>query len=115
MKVLKYAVILLLGLSMATMMTSCTKDKAQLIVGEWETVSVTYVSNGALHNGGYAGLVYTFNDKTTNFPQVLYNLPYEINDNTLTVISEDSFTIVELTSSSLILENGRLRYELKRM
>ena len=38
MKRLKYAVILLLGLSMATMMTSCTKDNAQLIVGKWEIV-----------------------------------------------------------------------------
>lgn len=44
MKRLKYAVILLLGLSMATIMTSCSKESSykDRIVGEWQMISDTY-------------------------------------------------------------------------
>lgn len=122
MKRLKYAVILLLGLSMATtMMTSCTKDKAQSIIGEWEVISATYISNGEPlydYTDEYGGLVYTFNEKTTNFPDYLPYFTYEINDNILTVTNDGSYTIVELTSSSLILEGlegSNMRYVFKRV
>ena len=115
MKRLKYAVILLLGLSMATtMMTSCTKDKAQSSIGEWEVISATYVDDGETLSG-YAGLVFTFNEKTTNFPDYLPYFTYEINGNILTITHNDPFTIVELTSSSLILDDGYVRYVLKRV
>lgn len=115
MKRLKYAVILLLGLSMATtMMTSCTKDKAQLIVGEWEVISATHIHNGQ-SDYEYVGLIYTFNEKTTNFPDYLPYFTYEIKDNTLSVTNDDTYTIVELTNSSLILEGHYMRYVLKRV
>lgn len=44
MKRLKYAVILLLGLSMATMMTSCSKEKSyqNRIVGKWQQTEDKY-------------------------------------------------------------------------
>ena len=67
---------------------------------------------------GYAGLVFTFNEKTTNFPDYLPYFTYEINGNILTITNDGSYTIVELTSSSLILEGlegSNMRYVFKRV
>ena len=102
MKRLKYAVILLLGLSMATtMMTSCKKDNAQSIVGKWE------VTNEVHHHVGTipVGCLYSFTTEgMTTFPLGI-GMVYNIKGDTLFVPevtgTEDPFIIDELTNSTL--------------
>ena len=113
MKRLKYAVILLLGLSMATMMTSCKKDNTQLIEGKWKAVNTPNNWDDMLN------YVYTFNDGMTNFPDGDYFFTnYEINDNTLSVWNgEDVFIIEKLTNSDMkLVEEGHPQriWELKK-
>ena len=105
MKKLKYAVILLLGLSMATtMMTSCKKDNTQLIVGQWELMQdMPWGKDGGVIP---AGTKYSFSaEGITTFPFGM-GINYEVNGNilTLTIFNESTnCVIVELTNSTLKL------------
>lgn len=130
MKRLKYAVILLLGLSMA-IMASCTKDPnnggnggnnggggntyAELIVGKWEATNTVH---GYHSFSVYAGETFVFTaDGLTTFPDG-DAIPYEIEGSSLTLIGwgakggNTTFIIDELTSSTLIISDGYIEGQL---
>ena len=101
MKSLKYAVILLLGLSMATMMSSCKKDNAQSIVGKWEATNRFRVEGAfVIHEGDK----FTFTEGMTTFPFGM-SLAYEVKGDNLWFYLEHDFDfhIDELTSTTLKL------------
>ena len=102
MKRLRYAVILLLGLSMAMMMSSCKKDNSQLIVGKWEATNRFRVEGAFVIKEGDK---FTFNESgVTTFPFGMA-LTYETTGNTLHFYLEHDFdlNIDELTNSTLKL------------
>jgi len=141
MKRLKYAVILLLGLSMATMMTSCNKESSyqDQIVGEWrwtKRVNYNYDTTGALVYED----VYDFLENDEEYEWKFYSdgkvvmpswywqksdgecvVDYVIEGSTLLLgghlaAEQDTYTIQELTNSTLVLEreysvNGYWNYE----
>ena len=130
MKKLKYAVILLFGLSMVTMMTSCNKDGGgnvyeNKIVGEWQVIKATGFTYGVtgeliqeedLEEDWYEDMYYRFmsngmvvmNEMTnSNTERVI--VPYLIEGNTLYMgfyldVDENVFTIKELTNSKMVWE-----------
>lgn len=105
MKRLTHAVILLLGLSMATMMTSCTKDNSQMIVGNWELTEDTWIHLGNMYAVADAGMVFKFTaDGFTTFPTAFFSVNYELEGNTL-IIGDDGFNIDKLTNSTMILSS----------
>lgn len=109
MKRLKYAVILLLGLSMATtMMTSCKKDNAQSIVGKWEVTNEVHSNYGAIP----VGYLYSFTaEGMTTFPLGI-GMVYNIKGDTLFVPevtgTQLPFIIDEITNSTLKISGYRL-------
>ena len=119
MKRLKYAVILLLGLSMATIMTSCKKDSgengnsnggggntySELIVGRWKATN-TWGSHGFLQIHEDQLVVFTA-DGLTTFPYgeaVGYIIE---GDELIPQVNEEfpPYIIDELTSSTLKIEH----------
>ncbi len=125
MKRLKYAVILLLGLSMATMMTSCNKESSykDKIVGVWQTTKetiYTYDLSGSLINESsyddYSedenyrweffseGLVKTSGEIWHKTNSKDYFISYVIDGNRLifSLIGDtEEYTILELTNSTM--------------
>lgn len=120
MKKLKYAVILLLGLSMATMMTSCKKDNAQLIVGKWELVTDMQFYLLGEYETYPAGTQYSFSaDGITTFP-LGWGFGYEVQDDIILIgRGEDVLTvkIEKLTNTTMKLSNEQIKgqCELKKV
>lgn len=118
MKRLKYAVILLLGLSMATMMSSCKKDNSQLIAGEWVATNTVYGSHSfSVYEGDSFVFtteelsIYPDADGLTTFPDE-YPIPYKIEGSSLTLIGwgakggNTTFIIDELKNTTLKISGG---------
>ncbi|MBR4391799.1 MAG: lipocalin family protein [Bacteroidales bacterium] len=134
MKKLKYAVILLLGLSMVMIMTSCNKEEdvssyKDKIVGEWQMTKEYYCRydpTGAIDDESEyyvpndeemgkwkffsEGMVRMSNDwwhKSNSELSEFYNVPYIIDESTLYIgdgSDEFTYTIKELTNSTMVLE-----------
>ena len=113
MKRLKYAVILLLGLSMVTTMTSCKKDNSQLIVGKWEVVHYINTDDAddsfdpsnidpSMYGNYWEGAIWEFSSNgvvTINGERHHYSTQGDV----LTVDFIVNFEIYKLTNSSLII------------
>lgn len=139
MKRLTNAVILLLGLSMITMMTSCNKENdvssyKDKIVGEWQMTkkaNYKYDPMGAIvheyehyipFEDEMAGVWVFTSEGTVKAPNIKKSntdyviMSYLIEENTL-YIGEEAFTIRELTNSKMVWEqensysNGSKRVE----
>ena len=132
MKRLTNAVILLLGLSMVTMMTSCNKENdvssyKEKIVGEWQMTKESnfeYDPTGAIvHEYEYyipfedelAGIWAFTSEGTVRIPIIKKSntdyviMSYLIEESTLYIgpgiyTDDDAFTIRELTNSTMVLE-----------
>lgn len=121
MKRLKYAVILLLGLSMATMMTSCNKESnyQNRIIGKWHVTKdaiYTYDLSGTLLNEYVDDDDYNFEffggSVKGNYPwksdDDYYMISYEITENTLYFFAfgvvQGEFKILEITNSTMVWE-----------
>ena len=119
MKRLKSAVILLLGLSMATMMTSCNKESSyqDKIIGKWQVTKIiwyTYDLSGTLVDESVFNDiddVYEFFSNGSVYANVedgeIYTVSYVITGNTLSFIFGMPFeehTILELTNSTMVWE-----------
>lgn len=111
MNKLKYAVILLLGLSMVSMITSCKKDNTQLIVGKWEVIhhssKVTETFDPAsitpsMYDNHEVGDVWEFSSDGV-LTMDGERMPYTIQGDILTIqyMFSINFNIYELTNSSL--------------
>lgn len=140
MKSLKYAVILLLGLSMVSMMSSCKKESSyqDKIVGEWLMTKETYYNydlTGALVYEDVDD--YPYGEDTWKFlsngkvktPSWYWQksntddfvCDYIIEGNTLSLVAwneideQDVFTIQELTNSTMVWKNERITGDIKKV
>lgn len=132
MKRLKYAVILLLGLSMATMMTSCNKENnyQNRIIGKWHVtkcIHYTYDLSGTLldeyeDDDDYNFEFFSGGSVKGNYPwksdDDYYMISYEITENTLYFFAfgvvQGECKILEFTNSKMVWEIEDVDYEYNR-
>ena len=107
-KTLKFIAMLMCAVSFAWL-SSCSKDYDDLIIGRWKIVQES--SDGVnWHKASWEGVVYNF--KTDGTLEGLgISVPYTIDGTTL-VCNGNTFTIISLTSSELIIrkESGDHTY-----
>ncbi len=104
------ALTLLLFLTSLSTLTSCKKTNYELIIGQWKCIEATkHGQSDEMENN--IGVVWNFtSDRTmqTIFTDgITYETKYEIEDDILTIIDDDSpipFTITKLTNNELILD-----------
>lgn len=104
------ALTLLLFLTSLSTLTSCKKTNYELIIGQWKRIEATkHGQSDEMENN--IGVVWNFtSDRTmqTIFTDgITYETKYEIEDDILTIIDDDSpipFTITKLTNNELILD-----------
>lgn len=141
MKRLKYAVILLLGLSMATMMTSCNKESSyqDRIVGKWQLLkksAYNYDLSGTLINEWVNDYPYG-NETWEFFSEGMVRMPseywqksnddyfvcdYLIEGTTLSlrawgeqIYEQDVFTIQEMSNSTMVWKNELVAGDIKKV